>query len=155
MATQVSATPQLEIVGLWLIGVGSFVAMAGLVIQRPTGIDGMRMGMASRLARGGYAASVGGAVWSAVGGGIVAAENIPHWSWWIVLTLLVVAASVWAAGASIYHRDAKKLLAEASKTEHVNPAYLAARKRQAEWSSAFRHPFASFKLDMRTTEDCL
>ena len=74
-----AALPQLEVIGLWLIGVGSFFAMIGIIVQRPKGLNRTPQDIASRLSRIGYSASAGGAFWSAVGGVIVAAENVPSW----------------------------------------------------------------------------
>lgn len=141
------STPQLEVIGLWLIGIGAAVAMVGLAIQTPRGPDGTPMGIASRRARVGYAASAGGAVWSAVGGVFVAAENVPTWSGWVALSLFVIVATAWLAGAAIYHRDACKLLDEVKTANDLDPDLLAARTEQAGWRSALRWPFGCFGAD--------
>lgn len=138
------ATPQFEVIGLWLIGIGAAVAMVGLVIQTPRGLDGTSMGIASQRARAGYAASAGGAAWSAVGGIFVAAENVPMWGGWLVLSLLVIAATAWLAGAAIYYRDARKLLDEAKAASEPNAERIAACTEQARWRAALRWPFGRF-----------
>lgn len=135
--------PQLETIGLWLIGIGSAVAMVGLVIQPPRGLDGTPMGIASRRARIGYAASVGGAVWTAVGGLLVASENIPAWGWWVALTLIIITGTAWLAGAYIYHRDARKLLEAAKSAKHPDHDQIASCTTQADWQSALRWPFGT------------
>jgi hypothetical protein len=137
-----STMPQLEVIGLWLIGIGSFVAMVGLVIQTPRGLDGRAQGVASRRARVGYAGSAGGAVWTAVGGLLVATENVPGWGGWVALTLVVIAVTAWLAGAAIYYRDARKLLAEATRQPDSDRTVL--RTKQADWRSALRWPFGNF-----------
>lgn len=137
-------TPQLEVIGLWLIGVGAAVAMVGLVIQTPRGLDGTPMGIASRRTRAGYAASAGGAAWSAVGGIFVAAENVPTWGGWLVLSLFVIAATAWLAGAGVFHRDARKLLDEAKTASEPDAKRVAACTEQASWRTALRWPFGRF-----------
>jgi hypothetical protein len=137
--------PQLEVIGLWLIGIGAAVAMVGLTIQTPRGIDGIKMNIASRRGRAGYAASAGGAMWSAVGGLFVTAERtVPTWGGWIALTLFVIAVTAWLAGAAVYHRDERKLLDEAKAASEPDRDRITACTEQADWRSALRWPFGHF-----------
>ncbi|MGH2879594.1 MAG: hypothetical protein ACRDK4_08325 [Solirubrobacteraceae bacterium] len=116
--------------------------MIGLVIQPPRGLDGTPQGVTTRRARIGYALAAGGATWAAVGGLLVAIQNVPAWAGWLALTLLVVTVTAWLAGAYIFHRDARKLL---DSEKQPGQDRIAVLTKQATWRSAVRWPFGDLK----------